>query len=121
MFDNDKLDNLVARGGFGSCLMPHEVADVIEEGVNNGILNDNIEVRRLLGGNIALQLNLSDEVRLISDAVSPRHFVSTNTDDTARDMVRVVLRRAEEILTEMKEAAVGARQADWRSFPILLG
>ena len=117
-FDNDKLHAIAVSGDFGRDLAPHEVTEVIDYGISDGLLSDTV-FWIAQGSCVTLGLALSDEVRVVSQELSLREFISPVPADTKAEAVGFVLSRVVELLEEVRDAVLGSRQADWRHTRVL--
>jgi len=118
MFDTRKIDAIVAREGINRDILPHEVREIIETAQSEGLFSSAVSAWQPDSWNLVLALDLSDEVRVVSKEIGVREFISQDAD-SARESVRFLLAHVESILTEVRDAALGGRQADWRHTKVL--
>lgn len=115
MFTDEQAREIRAIGGFSYDIAKHEVAEVINTAAETGAFTDRVSAWEPQGeAGLRLQLNLSDEVHLVSGPLDHQMFINPDPHGLKLENITHVLDRAYEVLEELFKAAVYGSQPDWR-------
>lgn len=120
MFSDKQIRNVRAAGGFSHEIQQYEIEEIIEFASSEGLLSDAVSAWGPKGSSgVRLELRLSEEVRVVSGDLDREMFINKDIHATKIENVRYVLEQAVGVFTELYEAAIGARRADWNHVQII--